>query len=48
MVHVCLYFIAAHRLKGIDLEFMHRLEPYVNLVPVIATTVTTGMALLAM
>ncbi len=37
LVHVCLYFIAAHRLKGVDLEFMRRLEPYVNLVPLIAT-----------
>ena len=44
LVHVCLYFIAAHRLKGVDLEFMRRLEPYVNLVPVIAKadTMTLG------
>ena len=33
---VCLYFIAAHRLKGADVEFMRRLEPHVNLVPIIA------------
>ena len=26
LVHVCLYFIPAHRLKGIDLEFMRRLQ----------------------
>ena len=36
LVHVCLYFITAHRLKGQDIEFMRRLEPHVNLVPVIA------------
>ena len=35
-VHACLYFIAAHRLKGADIEFMKRLQPYVNIVPVIA------------
>ena len=28
LVHCCLYFIAAHRLKGVDLEFMRRLQPY--------------------
>ena len=36
LVHVCLYFIAAHRLKGVDVEFMKRLERCVNLIPVIA------------
>ena len=44
LVHVCLYFIAAHRLKGVDLEFMRRLEPYVNLVPVIAKADTMTLA----
>jgi len=44
LVHVCLYFITAHRLKGQDVEFMRRLEPHVNLVPVIAKadTMTLG------
>lgn len=44
LVHVCLYFIAAHRLKGVDLEFMRRLEPYVNLVPIIAKADTMTLA----
>lgn len=26
LIHVCLYFIAAHRLKGVDVEFLHRLQ----------------------
>ena len=40
-VHVCAH---AHRLKGQDIEFMRRLEPHVNLVPVIAKadTMTLG------
>ena len=44
LVHVCLYFISAHRLKGVDLEFMRRLNKMVNLVPVIAKadTMTVG------
>lgn len=44
LVHVCLYFIAAHRLKGVDVEFMRRLEKYVNLVPVIAKADTMTVA----
>ena len=44
LVHVCLYFIAAHRLKGVDLEFMRRLEPHVNLVPIIAKADTMTLA----
>ncbi|KAL1512073.1 hypothetical protein AB1Y20_005346 [Prymnesium parvum] len=44
LVHVCLYFIAAHRLKGVDLEFLKRLQPYVNLVPVIAKADTMTLA----
>uniref|UniRef100_A0A7S0KYJ2 Septin-type G domain-containing protein n=1 Tax=Coccolithus braarudii TaxID=221442 RepID=A0A7S0KYJ2_9EUKA len=44
LVHVCLYFIAAHRLKGIDIEFMRRLEKHVNLVPVIAKADTMTVA----
>lgn len=44
LVHVCLYFIAAHRLKGVDLEFMRALEPHVNLVPIIAKSDTMTVA----
>lgn len=44
LIHVCLYFIAAHRLKGVDLEFMRRLEPHVNLVPIIAKSDTMTLA----
>jgi len=44
LIHVCLYFIAAHRLKGVDLEFMQRLEPHVNLVPIIAKSDTMTLA----
>ena len=44
LVHVCLYFIAAHRLKGVDLEFMRRLQPYVNLVPLIAKSDTMTLS----
>jgi len=44
LVHVCLYFIAAHRLKGVDLEFMRRLEPHINLVPIIAKSDTMTLA----
>ena len=40
LVHCCLYFIAAHRLKGVDLEFMRRLEPHVNLVPALSRSRT--------
>lgn len=35
-VHVCLYFIAAHRLKGIDIQFMRALQTCVPIVPLIA------------
>jgi len=35
-VHLCFYFIAPHRLKKTDLEFMKTLAPLVNLVPIIA------------
>ena len=44
LVHVCLYFIAAHRLKGVDLEFLKRLQPFVNVVPVIAKADTMTLA----
>lgn len=35
-VHILFYFIAPHRLKEIDIEFMRRLAPIVNIVPLIA------------
>eukprot|EP01117_Protostelium_nocturnum_P019571 TRINITY_DN8521_c0_g1_i1.p1 TRINITY_DN8521_c0_g1~~TRINITY_DN8521_c0_g1_i1.p1 ORF type:complete len:248 (+),score=67.73 TRINITY_DN8521_c0_g1_i1:869-1612(+) len=35
-VHILFYFIAPHRLKEIDIEFMKRLAPIVNIVPLIA------------
>lgn len=44
LVHVCLYFIAAHRLKGIDIEFMQRLQRVVNVVPVVAKSDTMTLA----
>ena len=44
LVHCCLYFIAAHRLKGIDIEFMKRLQGHVNLVPIIAKADTMTLA----
>ena len=40
MIHCCLYFIAPHRLKHIDLAFMRRLHKYVNIVPIIAKSDT--------
>ena len=42
-VHACLYFVAPHRLKDVDVEFMQRLTGRVNLIPVIAKadTMTT-------
>ena len=36
LVHVCLYFIAPHRLKHIDIAFMRALHRKVNIVPIIA------------
>jgi len=43
-VHACLYFMAPHRFKDVDLEFMKRLHTRVNLIPVIAKadTMTTN------
>lgn len=35
-IDVCLYFIAAHRLKHIDLKFMRAIAARVALIPVIA------------
>ena len=35
-IDVCLYFIAAHRLKAIDLKFMSAIAARVALIPVIA------------
>jgi len=40
LVHVCLYFIAPHRLKHIDVAFMRRLHRWVNIVPIIAKSDT--------
>ena len=41
-VHACLYFIAptGHSLKPLDIEFMKRLAPRVNLIPIIAKSDT--------
>lgn len=35
-IDVCLYFIAAHRLKAIDIKFMSAIAARVALIPVIA------------
>jgi septin family protein len=35
-VDVCLYFIAAHRLKLIDIKFMQAISTNVAIIPVIA------------
>jgi septin family protein len=35
-IDVCLYFVAAHRLKAIDLKFMRSIAARVALIPVIA------------
>ena len=40
MIHCCLYFIAPHRLKHIDLAFMRALHRKVNIVPIIAKSDT--------
>lgn len=40
LVHVCLYFIAPHRLKHIDIAFMRALHRKVNIVPIIAKSDT--------
>ncbi|KAL1520117.1 hypothetical protein AB1Y20_023589 [Prymnesium parvum] len=40
LVHVCLYFIAPHRLKHIDVAFMRRIHKMVNIVPIIAKSDT--------
>lgn len=40
LVHVCLYFIAPHRLKHIDVAFMRALHRKVNIVPIIAKSDT--------
>jgi septin family protein len=40
LVHCCLYFIAPHRLKHIDVAFMRRLHQWVNIVPIIAKSDT--------
>ena len=43
LVHACLYFIAPHRLKHIDIAFMRALHKKVNIVPLIgkSDTMTT-------
>lgn len=35
-VDVCLYFIAAHRLKFIDIKFMQAISTNVAIIPIIA------------
>ena len=40
MIHCCLYFIAPHRLKHIDIAFMRRIHKMVNIVPIIAKSDT--------
>eukprot|EP01117_Protostelium_nocturnum_P004942 TRINITY_DN1791_c0_g1_i1.p1 TRINITY_DN1791_c0_g1~~TRINITY_DN1791_c0_g1_i1.p1 ORF type:complete len:368 (+),score=106.63 TRINITY_DN1791_c0_g1_i1:567-1670(+) len=35
-VHVCFYFITAHRLKEMDVKFMKRIAPLMNVIPVIS------------
>lgn len=40
LVHCCLYFIAPHRLKHIDIAFMRALHRKVNIVPIIAKSDT--------
>ena len=40
LVHVCLYFVAPHRLKHIDIAFMRALHKKVNIVPIIAKSDT--------
>ena len=39
-IHCCLYFIAPHRLKHIDIAFMRALHKKVNIVPIIAKSDT--------
>lgn len=43
-IHMCLYFIAPHRMKDIDNDFIQQLAPFVTIVPVIAKadTMTIG------
>mmetsp|Transcript_6663 Transcript_6663/g.16127 ORF Transcript_6663/g.16127 Transcript_6663/m.16127 type:complete len:409 (-) Transcript_6663:122-1348(-) len=43
-VHCCLYFIGAHRLKGIDVQFMKELQKHVPIIPVIAKADTMTIA----
>jgi septin family protein len=42
-VHACLYFIAPHRMKPIDITYMSYLQEYTNIVPILAKadTLTT-------
>ena len=40
LVHVCLYFVAPHRLKHMDIAFMRALHRKVNIVPIIAKSDT--------
>ena len=35
-IHCCFYFIAPHRIKPIDVEFMTRLQKQVPIVPILA------------
>lgn len=43
-IHCCLYFIAPHRMKQIDVEFILYLSEYVVVVPVIAKADTMTRA----
>ncbi|KAG8465329.1 hypothetical protein KFE25_002636 [Diacronema lutheri] len=43
-VHCCLYFIGAHRLKGIDVQFMQALQRHVPILPLIAKSDTMTIA----
>jgi hypothetical protein len=39
-VHCCFYFIAPHRIKPLDIEFMNRLQKQVIIVPILAKSDT--------
>jgi len=43
-IHMCLYFIAPHRMKDIDKDFIEQLAPLVTIVPVIAKSDTMTTA----
>jgi septin 3/9/12 len=43
-VHCCFYFIAPHRIKPLDIEFMNRLQKQVIIVPILAKADTMTIA----